>query len=385
MFVSKIKSASAVVLGVGVVLGGLGVGHGLFNTTEGVAQGGTNLSEATTPVEREEVKPPEPQVFTGTIQKPGPDAASKAATVIGRHGVLFIPSEARLDELKQRAPDLTPDKPLPNIDFAKHSVVLLYALDSSKNSLALSNSDLTANPPDLGFSYRWWNGPARAAELPTIKFIYAIIPATPKVNVTLTSLPIIADRAVRTATEFSALLGSKDGGDTVDGLQAVITPKAAAIKPGDDILIDVALHLADPGKAKPEKFGTTSTSVYVWDGKYSNGYRNHAFFVTTPDGKTMLLRPKEIDQWDKNAPHPVEVSAKEPYHLPNWVEGDTRKSLKTLGLDTTTPGTYTITGLYEETGQEADNRMGGKTQLWGGSITSNTITVEVKAGGADSR
>lgn len=76
--------------------------------------------------------------------------------------------------------------------------------------------------------------------------------------------------------------------------------------------------------------------------------------MTTPDGKTALLRPKVIDQWDKNAPLPVEITAKEPYTLPNWVEGDNRKSLKSLGLDTTTPGTYTITGLYEETGLPRD-------------------------------
>jgi len=135
-----------------------------------------------------------------------------------------------------------------------------------------------------------------------------------------------------------------------------------------------------PGKAKPERFGTTPKSVFVWDGKYSNGYRNHAFFVTTPDGKTTLLRPKVIADWDKNAPHPVAITAKGSYHLPNWVEGETLKSLKSLGLDTTIPGTYTITGLYEETGNKAENE-GGKareaTQMWGGSIISNTITVEV--------
>jgi len=262
---------------------------------------------------------------------------------------------------------------------------LIYALGtSSNNGLAIAKFDLAANPPELGFTFKWYNGPVAGEERPSIKLIYAVLPATPKVNVTVTSSPTHADRD-RTVTEFLALLGGKDGGDIVDGLQAAISPKTATVKPGDDILIDFALHLADPGKAKPEQFGTTPTSVFVWDGKYSNGYRNHAFFVTTPNGKTTLLRPKEILQWDKNAPHPVEITANQPYPLPGWVLGDTRKSLKTLGLDTTTPGTYTITGLYEETAQEADNRKGGKTQMWGGSITTNTITVEVRAAAADSR
>ena len=56
-----------------------------------------------------------------------------------------------------------------------------------------------------------------------------------------------------------------------------------------------------------------------------------------------------------------------------------------IGAQTGADGTYTITGLYEETGKEEDNPKGGKTQMWGGSITSNTITVEVKKGAADSK
>lgn len=384
MFVNKIKSVLAVVLVVGAVLGGLGVGHGLLNTTEALAQWGANLSE-TKPAAVVGATTTEPQVFTGTIKDSTQGAATKSAAVIGRHGVLFIRSDARMGELNKRAPDLTPDKPLPKIDFARQSVVLLYALgNSSNNAISLVKSDLAAKPPEIGFSFRWYNGPTDHLERPSIKFIYAVIPATPEVSVIITSSPTDADRS-RTVTELSALFGGKDGGDIVDGLRAAITPKAATIKPGDDILIDFALHRADPGKAKPEHFGTTPKSVFVWDGKYSNGYRNHAFFVTTPDGKTTLLRPKVIDQWDKNAPHPVEITANEPYHLPNWVEGDTLKSLKALGFDTTTPGTYTITGLYEETGKEADNPKGGKAQMWGGSITSNTITVEVKKGAADSK
>lgn len=313
-----------------------------------------------------------PQVFTGTISKPFQDAGGKIATVIGQHGVVFIRSEARLTEISKMAPDLTPDKPLPKLDFTKQSVVLIYAMGgSSNNSLTLNKSDLTANPPELGFLFRWYNGPVAGEERPSIKFIFAIIPTTPAVKIIITSEPTHVDRH-RIVTEFSAVLG----GHIVDGLQATITPKAAAIKPGEDILIDVALHLADPGAADPEQFGNTAKSIFVWDGKYSNGYRNHAFFVTTPDGKTTLLRPKKIDQWDKNAPHPVQITAGQAYHLPNWAEGDMYKSLKELGLDTTIPGTYTITGLYEETAEELARKVAA--HMWGGSIISNTVTVEIK-------
>lgn len=384
MFVSKIKSVLTVVLVVGVLLGGLGIGHGLFNNSAGVAQGGTNKFTAAIPLPKGEVRPPEPQVFTGTIQKPFQDVATKAATVIGRHGVLFIRSEARLDELQKRAPDLTPDKPLPKIDFARQSIVLIYAMgSSSNNSLAIAKSDLTANPPELGFAFKWYNGPVAGLERPSTKFIYAIIPATPEVMITVKSSP--TEGQARSVTELSAVVGGKNGGDIVDGLQAAITPKAATIKPSDDILIDFALRSADCGKPDQEPVKGVgralfrASNVFVWDGKYSNGYRNHAFFVTTPDGKTTLLRPAEIGEWRKNVPHPVEITADKPYRLSNWVEGDTRKSLKALGLDTSKPGTYTITGLYEETGQEANDLKGGKVEMWGGSILSNTITVEVKA------
>jgi hypothetical protein len=171
-------------------------------------------------------------------------------------------------------------------------------------------------------------------------------------------------------------LGGKDGGDIVDGLRATITPKAATIKPGEDILIDFALHLAQMPDAHPEQFGTAPDTVLVWDGENSNGYRNHGFFVTTPDDKTTLLRPEEIRRWRENAPHPVTITAKETYHLPSG--SDNLKALKALGLDTTTPGTYTITGLYEEVAITAKTLDGEKVSVWGGSITSNTVTVEVK-------
>jgi RNA polymerase sigma factor (sigma-70 family) len=378
MFVTKIKSVLTVLLVGGVILGGAVVGVSLFNDRTIAFGGHAPLHADQTPA-KEEAMPAKPQVFTGTIKKPQQDAL-KVATVIGRHGVLLIRSEARWDEIKKLAPELTPDAPLPKLDFAKQSVILIFAMgDSSNNTLTLDKSDLTANPPELDYSFRWYNGDVAGLEHPSIKFIHAVIPATPVVNVTLTSLPTVVGRA-RSVTEFSALLGGKDGGDTVDGLQSTITPKAAKINPGEDILIDFALHLADPGKTNPEHFGTTRKSVFVWDGKYSNGYRNHAFFVTTPDGKTTLLRPKVISDWDKNAPHPVAITANGPYHLPNWVEGETFKSLKSLGLDTTTPGTYTITGLYEETDKKVGNL---DSKMWGGSITSNTITVEVKKENAD--
>ncbi len=78
------------------------------------------------------------------------------------------------------------------------------------------------------------------------------------------------------------------------------------------------------------------------------------------------------NEWDKNAPHPVGIAPDKPYILPNWVEGDDYKSLKSLGVDATQKGNYKITGLYEETHQPIQNN---NPEIWGGVVRSNTLTI----------
>ena len=119
-------------------------------------------------------------------------------------------------------------------------------------------------------------------------------------------------------------------------------------------------------------------NLFVWDDYGPEGYLNAAFFVTTPDGKTTLLRPKE-KQWLRTpVPHPVEINAQNAYHLPGQRDAPNHKSLRELGVDTSTPGIYTITGLYEESATTTATPDGKKISLWGGSIASNTVKVEVK-------
>lgn len=311
-----------------------------------------------------------PLVFTGTIGKHDDPSVTAA---IGHHGALLIGSAARWDEIKKLMPGIKPDKPLPEINFDKQAVVMIYADDRhDADAFTLDSCDLTAKPPQLDFTLQWDNGQELQKRPRFTKFILAVIAAAPAVKITVLSLPMLANRS-HPVTEFSAIIGDK-WSDVVDGLQAGITPKTAVIKPGEDILIDFALNLADPGDARPQQFGPTSKSIYVWNGGVSAGYCNFAFIVTNPAGKTTLLRPAQ-PLWNHNAElPPVEVTADKPYHLPCITDGSTYKPLKELGVDTATPGTYTITGLYEEAGSiDADKHV-----LWGGSIMTNTISVIVK-------
>ena len=64
------------------------------------------------------------------------------------------------------------------------------------------------------------------------------------------------------------------------------------------------------------------------------------------------------------------------YVLPEWQEGKTHKSLKALGLDTSKPGKYTITGIYSQVAGTA-KWNGAEHTMWGGTIATNTIEVEV--------
>ena len=59
------------------------------------------------------------------------------------------------------------------------------------------------------------------------------------------------------------------------------------------------------------------------------------------------------------------------------MEGETFKPLKSLGLDTTKPGTYVIAVIYCEAGGQTQ-RQGKPVTLWSRTMASNTITVEVR-------
>ena len=69
--------------------------------------------------------------------------------------------------------------------------------------------------------------------------------------------------------------------EAIGGLRATIAASPDA--PGGDILIRFTLAADQAPRVRSGQFVRSTAPVYVWDGKYSNGYRNHAFEVTTPD------------------------------------------------------------------------------------------------------
>lgn len=164
-----------------------------------------------------------------------------------------------------------------------------------------------------------------------------------------------------------------DEGDQVGQLRGAITAEQGTVKPGEDIRLKFSLAFGPEVAPDDSRFARPANAVHVWDGKYSKGYRNHAFLVTLPDGTTRRLRPAVREEWDKNIPHLVEISKDRGYTLPEWREGESLKSLQALGLDTTRPGTYRITGIYAEKGEASDG-----ARAWGGELMTNSVLVEVK-------
>ncbi len=327
-----------------------------------------------------------PRQFSASLQEGG----HKVAAALGQHGGWVISSQERWDQLLTNLLSLgvaTEDK-LGKVDFATENLACVFHYGDEGDQFLLKHVDAQKEIPGSG------RGPRVDAQFAMSYIIYKQRRAMTLGVWKMLAVPVMKGAETRVSVStFHPMNGgpnptidkaqldwewtfNKDSGEAIGFLTAAIAPKAPAIKPGEDVLVKFTLSFASATK---EKFGQftrgTPDAIYVWDGKYSNGYRNHGFEVITPEGKTLTLRPKVIDQWDKNAPHPIAIKPGQPYTLPNWFEGQTQKSLKELGLDTTTPGTYTITGIYSEAGLPNGDNHG---EMWGGIVRSNTISIEVK-------
>jgi len=304
------------------------------------------------------------------------DLKPDAVDEFGRKGCLIVRSSREWDDVRKRLAAIGPsvpaaEKPLP-VDFAKEMLVCLFNLGEVSDKFSVRGYAVAA--PQLDIVMSCPGSKERKKAFITFNTLLAVVPATHKLRVdVLTYHPMVEgpfSTPDKAELEWSHTFGP-DAGDWVDALQAHIEAKDTQANAGGDVLVQFTLRLANAAVVKDGHFAGSVDSVSVWDGKYSKGYRNHAFDVTGPDGKTIRIRPAVITAWDKNAPHPEEIRKDEPYDLPDWT-GETFRSLKGLGLDTSAAGTYTITGIYMEgPGTE------GETPMWNGTMRSNTITIEV--------
>lgn len=327
-------------------------------------------------------EPPSPPVLAGVIAGPG---GEKAADALGRQGCLLIRSAQRWADVRKQLQGLgwqPPEAdPLAGIDFDRQMIacVLHYGNEGDKFAVRRVTQEGGRTEAEIVMSYIIYK--KRGTLVNDFKFFAVALPRAADARVSvLTYHPMNGGpypTPEKARLEWTVDFGPT-AGDVVDGLCGRIRAEKPAVKAGEDIGIEFRLDFfrGEPEGFKGGMFAYAPASCFVWDGKYSNGYRNHAFEVTTPDGKTHLLRRPVQDAWDKNIPHLIDVAAGKPYVLPEWVEGKTFKSLKSLGLDTSQPGKYVITGIYMEAGGPHTER--GKTvSVWGGTIATNTVTVEV--------
>ena len=80
-------------------------------------------------------------------------------------------------------------------------------------------------------------------------------------------------------------------------------------------------------------------------------------------------------------PTPITIEPGKAWTLAGIANDAIVKSLKSLGLDTTQAGLYTITGYYEANKYQGD-RVDRPSEFWGGQIATPPVEVRVGAAAA---
>ncbi|MGD0093005.1 MAG: hypothetical protein ABSE73_24095 [Planctomycetota bacterium] len=304
-----------------------------------------------------------------------------APKVMGHRGFLIVRSPQRWEQIREALAGLgwkdPANNPLAQPDFSRDLVVGAFACgDGTPFHCHWVASNVKESEVRFLLTCPQVTTDEEAPEWPFASWIFAFatVPKAERVKASLAHF----SPAGTIADSWNMWTETFDGpwSDVVDGLSAVITPKERRIKAGADIPMDFKLVFQVVKSFSWEHPGNWRVSTFVWDGKYSKGYRNSAYLVVTPDGNSRLLRKPEQRQWDKNAPQLIEITPERSYVLPKWFEGQTTQSLKELGLDTSKPGVYRITGVYMETGGPGQTSDGKKVEIWGGNIASATVEVE---------
>ena len=314
-------------------------------------------------------KDKKPTTMAGVIEDGG-----KPVQAFGKQGCLVVRSTQRWKAVADKLADAgwkDNNQALPKIDFDKQLAVLVFNYADKGDKIVYRGFSGDADKSALELQVIYGGYRRRDKAVDVFHFFLVVLPQTSKLEVAVSTSgydSAAADGRAAPKLEWKAVFDPQSG-DIVDGLRGTVGCDSKTVKAGEDISVVLTLKRAKPEEAANGHFAKPVDKVFVWDAVYSKGYRNHAFLVKTPDGNETIFRPK-TQGFDENVPHPVEVAAGKPYALPAL-------SLKELGLDTSKPGTYTITGIYTETAKETTTADGKTVALWGGDIATNTITVKV--------
>lgn len=321
-----------------------------------------------------------PEPIAGKIENP--QAVGVVRDRLGDWGVVVVRDMERWKNIQTTQTEAGWKKPdkfaLADHDFAKGAVVLAYKYGVGGMELSLKWAGVDAKDGFDQVNGELKHSAQEGGAQKTSEFVFAAVGAQQsggaagQVKETRVTVSGAADGAA-SKVEFQRVFKQALNGDVVGGLEGTVKAVKDKIKPGNDIGVEFTLTLAEKAMVAAGGFVPKLDAVKVWDTKYSEGYRNYAFHVVKPDGKVEMLRPKEQLDWDKNAPHPVTITAKEPYVLEGWGV-NAGSSLKALGLDTTKEGKYEITGIFMESGGEGGR--GG--QMWSGDLWTNTVVVVVE-------
>lgn len=297
-----------------------------------------------------------------------PEKHDAACAALGRVGCYIVQDSQRWEQLltifRRHATAGTVER-LYKPDFSKEMVIAHFAACDSADRIVVSNVAIDAASCRIDFDIM---AGSAAAFVPRWKMTGIMVPAGG--GTVVVSVPNPSQSAAGEARRMEWRM-EEGWGDVTDGLQARLAVDRRDAKPGEDLTVSLFLRCVEP----------VADGVYVWDNKYSHGYRNDSYHVTLPSGARCIFKRPAVNAWDKNAPRPVLVKPGQDWELGGWGEGEAiRKSLKMLGLDTSAPGVYTIQAVFSEEAGEGEDfvQPGRKLKIWGGTIATLPATVRIK-------
>jgi hypothetical protein len=138
--------------------------------------------------------------------------------------------------------------------------------------------------------------------------------------------------------------------------------------------------------AKFTLVNSSSKPIYIWDTKYSKGYRSWTLRVTT-SGKVQEYQRARQQGWIKNIPTIIEITRTKPYIIRGWgmahgfwsAKKNYYFSFQKLGADLKQIDkiVHRIQGRFSQNGGQGTFK-GRKVDLWKGELKTDWAAVEVK-------